>query len=220
MRGREEADAWRNSEATVAPSAGTAGSTIHTSRTLYGPWEPVDPNPLPGCNNPAPWVHPNGTIYVVCRPKIYRAEDLTSGWVYVADVPTHGGSGPNQEDPFLWTDTRGNWHVIFHTYDLTLPDQCRNSTVSSHAYSSDGYNWTMHAVQPYTTQIPVGQGEYVTVSTRERPKLWFNQDGVATHLFNGVCSAPACPGIPCVNCKTNGGFWDYTLVAPLSTAPD
>lgn len=31
------------------------GSTIHVSKSLYGPWEPLA-NSLGGCNNPAPWV--------------------------------------------------------------------------------------------------------------------------------------------------------------------
>ena len=39
------------------------GSTIHVSKSLYGPWIPLQ-NTLGSCNNPAPWVHPNGTIYV------------------------------------------------------------------------------------------------------------------------------------------------------------
>ena len=56
------------------------------------------------------------------------------------------------------------------------------------------------------------------MSTRERPKLFFDHTGQMTHLFNGVCSATACPppGGPatgCVDCKYKA--WDYTLVAPL-----
>ena len=40
--------------------------------------------------------------------------------------------------------------------------------------------------------------------------------GKKTHLFNGVCSASACPAGPptgCVDCKYAN--WDYTLVQPL-----
>ena len=47
----------------VHGSAGVVGSTIHVAKTLDGPWEPLT-NDLGRCNNPAPWVHPNGTIYV------------------------------------------------------------------------------------------------------------------------------------------------------------
>ena len=48
-------------EAFVA-QAQVGGSTIHVAKSLDGPWEPLI-NKLGGCNNPAPWVHPNGTIY-------------------------------------------------------------------------------------------------------------------------------------------------------------
>ncbi len=41
------------------------GSTIHVATSLDGPWSPLA-NDLGGCNNPAPWVHPNGTIYIGC----------------------------------------------------------------------------------------------------------------------------------------------------------
>eukprot|EP01048_Picozoa_sp_COSAG05_P016412 COSAG05_NODE_2108_length_3550_cov_2.253839_1_plen_490_part_10 len=59
----------------------------------------------------------------------------------------------------------------------------------------------------------------MVVSTRERPKLFFNETGYMTHLFNGVCAAPACPGqAPCVNCKVF--YWDYTLIAPLDLKTD
>lgn len=74
--------------------------------------------------------------------------------------------------------------------------------------------YAQHPVSPYGTHIHVTGGD-VVVSTRERPKLFFDASGQMTHLFNGVCAAPACPGqAPCVNCKTH--YWDYTLVAPLA----
>ena len=55
----------------------------------------------------------------------------------------------------------------------------------------------------------------VQVATRERPKIRF-EDGVMTHLLNGVCSVENCPAGPpqgCVDCKYAN--WDYTLVTPL-----
>ena len=73
---------------------------------------------------------------------------------------------------------------------------------------------------PYGTQVELNiQGpkpETITVATRERPKLFFDETGQMTHLFNGVCSAENCPNGPptgCVDCKY--GNWDYTLIQPL-----
>ena len=54
-----------------------AGSTIHTSKSLNGPWLPLTPNTLPGCTNPAPHIHRNGTIFIVCNHNsLLRAESL------------------------------------------------------------------------------------------------------------------------------------------------
>lgn len=40
-------------------------ATVHTSSGVDGPWT-ASPSDL-SCNNPAPAVHPNGTVYVVCH---------------------------------------------------------------------------------------------------------------------------------------------------------
>jgi len=74
----------------------------------------------------------------------------------------------------------------------------------------------MSPQSPYGTQVEMSDGTTVTVATRERPKMWFDKNGKKTHLFNGVCSAAACPNGPstgCVDCKYSD--WDYTLVQPL-----
>jgi hypothetical protein len=207
-----------------------AGSTIHVSTSLNGPWEPLSQNTLPGCNNPAPWVHPNGTLFSVCSKHndLLRADSISGPWTNIANVIPMGGPGGSYEDPFLYTDFRGNFHVLFHVYNTSEPfDQCANSTVSAHSFSADGLAWHTAAAQPYGTQVTtttnnglgVGGGGVVTVSTRERPKLLFNSDGVPTHLLNGVCSASAWAEVstPCVNCKYN--YDDYTLVQPFDLTP-
>ena len=94
---------------------------------------------------------------------------------------------------------------------------CVNSTVSMHTFSTDGFTWHAGAEQPYTTQVETTTG-MITVSTRERPKLFFNAAGQPTHLVNGVSGASQCgagpPPSACTNCKLK--YWDYTLVAPLA----
>ena len=58
-------------------AGGGAGSTIHTSKSLAGPWTPLAPNTLPRCGNPAPHVHRNGSLFVVCQHNmLLRAEDI------------------------------------------------------------------------------------------------------------------------------------------------
>lgn len=197
----------------------SAGSTIHVSKSLDGPWTPLA-NSLGNCNNPAPWVHPNGTIFIVCGGSLKRTDDLTGTWETVASI-NRGSGGPsgNYEDPFLYTTDRG-FHLIYHVYNThenpPHGHECVNSTVSAHAYSADGFQWFMSPESPYGTQVELTTGETVTVATRERPKIWFDENWEMTHLFNGVCGASACPTGPatgCVDCKY--GNWDYTLVQPL-----
>ena len=57
------AAATATASATAVAVGENGGSTIHVSKSLNGPWEPLA-NDLGSCNNPAPWVHPNGTIYI------------------------------------------------------------------------------------------------------------------------------------------------------------
>lgn len=195
------------------------GSTIHVAKRLEGPWEPLEPNTLGSCNNPAPWVHANGTIFIVCGLEMKRAEDIRGPWTTVSRFTHHGGPAGNYEDPFLYVDARG-FHLIYHVYNThenpPHGHECFNSTVSAHSFSVDGFEWFMSPTQPYGTRIATADGSHVTVATRERPKIYFDAAGRKTHLFNGVCSAPACPDGPatgCVDCKY--AHWDYTLVQPL-----
>ena len=42
----------------------------------------------------------------------------------------------------------------------------------------------MSPTPPYGTQIKLSSGETITVSTRERPKMFFDESGQMTHLFS------------------------------------
>jgi len=193
----------------------TGGSTIHISESLFGPWLPLQ-NSLGGCNNPAPWVHPNGTIFVGCGGAFKRAANIAGPYTTVASFPMGGGPVGHYEDPQIYTDKRGNFHCFYHVYRTDLPStNCVNSTVSAHSFSKDGFQWTMSKTAPYGTQVELSTGETVTVATRERPKPFFDSKGVMTHLLNGVCGSSSCTDSKtgCVDCKYN--HWDYTLIHPL-----
>jgi hypothetical protein len=205
------------------------GSTIHISKSLYGPWLPVTPNTLPSCGNPAPHVHKNGTIFIVCdHNMLYRAENVNGPWTKVTDLTgvldgRSGGVPGKYEDPFMWQDSTDNWHIIYHVYTVTDgkqggPGACSNATVSGHVFSTDGHTWHPSASSPYSSQVAMRDGRLITVSTRERPNIFFNAAGQMTHLFNAVCAATgdscaAHTGTGCVDCKYEQ--WDYNLVAPL-----
>jgi hypothetical protein len=94
------------------------------------------------------------------------------------------------EDPVLYVDPRGNWHIIWHVYTTSpVPPTCVNSTVSGHWYSPDGLTWYASATSPFPNTIPITDGTTTLVSTRERPKILFNAAGDPAHLYNGVCGA-------------------------------
>lgn len=98
-----EAPTWAAVAAADADSDADAGSTIHVSKSLAGPWEPLSPNTLGGCNNPAPWVHMNGTIFIVCGGSLKRSESISGPWTHVTSFSHTGGPKGSYEDPFLYT---------------------------------------------------------------------------------------------------------------------
>jgi hypothetical protein len=180
-------------------SGGGEGSTVHLSDSLSGPWSPLLNSTLGPCNNPSPWVHRNGTIYLVCSGGatgngMWRAEHISGPWRLVtASLSAGGGVYGVYEDPYLFMDRNDYWHLLFHVYETGEPGMtCGNSTVSAHLFSLDGYEWHTTPVQPYGTQILLGDGTTMTVSTRERPKIHFDDNRRATHLFNGVSALPSC----------------------------
>ena len=219
----------RNESGHAAGLLRRGGSTIHVSKSLYGPWVPVRPNSLPACSNPAPHVHRNGTIFIVCQHyRLLRGNTVFGPWSLVADLTDvldgrAGGVPGKWEDPFMWQDSRENWHILYHVYSTTDgtqggPGACTNATVSGHLFSADGYVWQPSPVRPYTSQIETADGRHITVSTRERPNIFFDASGQMTHLFNAVCAAPgdvcaAHTGTGCVDCKYEQ--WDYNLVVPF-----
>lgn len=172
-------------------------NSISVSNSLGGPWKLLEGNTLPACNNPAPWIHPNGTIYSLCDEQIYRADKITGPWAKIGGIwdPVSSRERPklwHYEDPFLFTTKRG-WHVLFHAgvrdASINAGHNCVSSTVSAHLYSEDGYQWHASTISPFGTQVEVvvseGKTRNITVATRERPKLIFDDTGQMTHIING-----------------------------------
>ncbi|CAJ1941984.1 unnamed protein product [Cylindrotheca closterium] len=206
-------------EATSDSNLESTGSTIHVSDSLYGPWRPLVNNTLGFCNNPAPFVHPNGTIYVGCRhglkhSTLRRAESVGGPYEEIADIPGMSPDGYVLEDPQLYVDHRGHFHGIFHAYQLyPNASNCENDVVASHAFSADGIDWHLSKERPYGTQLTLANGKSITLATRERPKPLM-QNGRMTHLVQSACGVPNCYSrTGCVDCKYKN--WDFTLVLPL-----
>eukprot|EP01047_Picozoa_sp_COSAG01_P036551 COSAG01_NODE_2858_length_6960_cov_31.694797_3_plen_427_part_00 len=211
-------------------------STQHWSSGPDGPWHPIAiAGPMANCNNPAPFVHKNGSWYVVCRPNygLWRSDNILGGeWSLVANITTQMGGNwrtwkvegqldGHYEDPVMWVDGNGGWHVISHVYRMDSDAKIctpghNGSVVSGHYFSEDGHNWHASAVAPFGNTVTLTDNSTQLFSTLERPKLLFDDEGNPTHLSNGACTIPSCGG-PCANCKYN--CIDFTRVSPLDMAP-
>jgi len=224
---------------------------LHASETPSGPWRALPSITVDGkhrpCNNPAPMFARNGTAYVGCNDggfQIYKSDDVFQGeWMMVTTLafpPAWSSAAPaylKNEDPYLWMDTRGHFHLLAHRYDYRdgwpqNPNQTMPVLVSGHGYSENGIDWGFNVEQqPYDAVIVFQNGTRQHLSTYERPHLIFEAaSGQPTHLVNGVspywnddkpcdgCSARQGSAASCVVCKcTKGLDYTYTLVTALKT---
>eukprot|EP00045_Choanoeca_perplexa_P010550 m.107686 g.107686 ORF g.107686 m.107686 type:complete len:359 (+) comp15317_c0_seq21:140-1216(+) len=202
---------------TADTTLNASDNTAHVSYSTEGPWQPFTLNMQ--CDNPAPMQHPNGTWYVVCNTRnfvLYRADAFSGPYVEVAEFPGRPPLTGVWEDPFLYLDTVGNWHVIAHSWDHTIKTNCNASNVSGHFFSADGMNWESTRTPPYGHEVTFTDGSTKIFSTVERPKMYLNATGFPTHMTFGVDPHAEC-GQYCSSCKTTEGFDDtYTLLRPLS----
>ena len=139
------------------------------------------------------------------------AKEIGGPWTQYANITHHG------EDPFLWVDARNNWHALFHMSGNSAPTgtHCGNSSVASHLFSGDnGKTWSSLAnppVEPYKPTVMWDDdlpGKPQTYATMERPHLYFDPTGRASHL--GVASTlnigdEGCPhAVPSFGCRRKG----------------
>ena len=130
----------------------------------------------------------------------------TGPWSAPVRVPVPRVSpGPGAwEDPFLWVDRRGHFHVLAHIWAHTLwPD----NPISGHGFSVDGHAWHFAAAEPYGNAVLRGDGSVQHFATLERPKLVWGDPADPhrpTALLNGASPVwgPNASN-PCSGC-TNG----------------
>ena len=139
----------------ASPSSSSSSSSfMHHAKNLSGPWTPAPAGAAPpgGCNMPNAAFHPNGTLFAICG----NGHSLTStpdwraagSWARPATLDTP----PRWEDPSLWFDHRGHWHIIYHVYALE-PYARHDERYSGHAYSRDGIEWTFSDVEPFNGTV-------------------------------------------------------------------
>lgn len=119
------------------------------------------------------------------------------------DEPIFTNDG-GSEDPFIWQDKRGNYHILVHSLELEggFGD---GPKVGRHAYSKTiAGPWTFNsATLAFSTMVEFDDGSEIDYYRRERPQLYFSSDGKMTPLFltTGV--------------QEVGSKMSYTLMVPV-----
>ena len=164
MYGRaRDAGRWPAPPRAVAAD-GSCNLEMHVSGSAWGPWVPLPNVSISPCggNNPAPWVHPNGTVYLVVTDNdmgLYSAPSLAGPYALVTSGACGGG-----EDPSLFIDKRGHFHCMFHRSPFSVPD-----IAIGHAYSVDGFSWRVANDPAANSTINVQGLGPVVHGKRERP---------------------------------------------------
>lgn len=123
-------------------------------------------------------------------------------------VPINHNNGPifpeASEDPFTWIDKRGNFHILVHSL---LPDAefGKGPNVGRHAYSEslEGPWQFNNNTVAYTTNVSFDDGSIINYFRRERPNIFFSDDGQMTPLFLST-------GVQEVNSSAS-----YSLIQPI-----
>ena len=127
-----------------------------------------------------------------CGEAILAADTWRGPYRVVASdtYSTWGGNACGVEDPFMYVDKRGHWHVLYHSMHFGP---------GGHAYSVDGLSWS-NVTAAYNTSRPLVGGGSVNYNA-ERPKLLFGPapDLAPTHLYTGSSKAQG-----------------FTIVSPLA----
>ena len=150
---------------------------------------------FPGNWNPAPILLSDGRVRIVVHTNY---PEMWSGEVIVEADSWQGPYKPItlditsctkcQEDPFMFMDKRGHWHLLYHKMfdpagDNPIPSP---GWTGGHSFSVDGIHWSP-IYRAYNTTVLFEDGRTAEMLRRERPKLIFASDGVTpTHLSNGV----------------------------------
>ena len=113
----------------------------------------------------------------------------------------------DNEDPFLWQDKRGNFHMLLHSLEASGGFGW-GPNVGRHAFATTFEGpWTFNnQTLAFNTTVQYTDGTTVNFFRRERPQLFFSEDGQMTPLYltSGV--------------QENNSPQSYSVIQPLSGA--
>ncbi|KAK8139501.1 hypothetical protein PG984_002881 [Apiospora sp. TS-2023a] len=171
--------------------------SVSSASDIRGPWTPSQLVVNPG-TNPAPWPawsegSPTSQIMLAVEDnKIFTADRWDADtYSLIKTMPwnTSDYSDHWTEDPFLWRDKRGHWHILCHWMIDIAMHGVKYPRVGGHLFSRNlTGNWTFKLQEVYNTTIHFTDGGTTDYYRRERPKLFFSDDGLLRPLYlvNGV----------------------------------
>lgn len=170
------------------PTDGRAFLTLASAPLPTGPWTPLGRAAFTGVgrgwlgwvSNPSVHFFPNGSALLAFRSKAMGGAHAGEELIGLASAPHW--SGPYSllvdapivqahEDPHVWVDARGNLHLLSHG-------------ATNHWFTSPNAldAWTLAAGPAYDFTIPWKNGTVARALRRERPQLFFSDDGKMTPL--------------------------------------
>ena len=156
-------------------------TNLYSSASPAGPFTIIDSNLPKDCSINASPIYYKGLFYCTGSKgvAIWTTPELGQTWTNYANITKITGG----EDPFLWVDTRDNWHMLYHAAGGGLTTNCGNGSVAQHYYSQDeGKTWTTQPdIHPYAPIIQWADGEQA-YNTLERPHVYFDENGVMIYL--------------------------------------
>lgn len=167
-------------------SANETGYAV--SDSITGPWTRSD-QPVIRASNPAPFVRPDGSLYVFCR--LRDSSGVNRGAAFTA--PTYAGpyavvnhgenllpNGGELEDPTIW------W--ANNQYNILVNDWKSHATgifkAGAQYFSKDGIHYELMSHEPvFTKTVPYDDGTSETFARRERPFVYTDEKGAVIALF-------------------------------------
>ncbi|EIT72914.1 hypothetical protein F9C07_1178350 [Aspergillus flavus] len=193
--------------------------SVASSDSIRGPWTPfkmILNSKDPQSTNPAPWPlwfpeNPTSQIIMGVEGNAIFIADTWDGeykLMYTQKWNTTKYSPTWTEDPFFWRDKRGNWHTLTHwMIDIVEHDGQKWPRVGAHMYARNLTGpWYFKLHEAFNSTVAFTDGSVETLKRRERPKIFFSDDGEMTplYLINGVQSM-------------NESSRSYTLIQPIGT---
>ncbi|KAH8895371.1 hypothetical protein GQ53DRAFT_50293 [Thozetella sp. PMI_491] len=196
--------------------------SVSSADDIRGPWSPFKlilsstPPLNPHSTNPAPWPlwskeDPNSKIVLGVEDNAIFMGDTWDGnytLVKVQDWNITEYSPTWTEDTFLWRDKRGNWHALDHwLIDLVEHPGQQWPRVGAHIFARNLTGpWHFPLHEAYNSSVTFTDGSLQVFKRRERPKLYFSDDGELTPLYLTT-------GVQAMN-QTGPS---HTLIQPIGT---